>query len=49
MEARMLKSEFLGNCGVFWYQHAAEIEAFQMHLVKMTYGEGSGAAGKLEC
>ena len=38
--------EFLGKCGVFWSQLATEIEAFQLHLVTKTYGEGSGKSGK---
>ena len=46
IEARLLASELLGKCGVFWSQLAAEIEAFQLHLVMTTSGEGSGKAGK---
>ena len=46
MEVRLLASELLGKCGVFWSQLLAEIEAFQLHLVTKTYGEGAGAAGK---
>ena len=46
MEARLLVSELLGKCGVFWSQLAAEIEAFQINLVTTTYGEGAWAAGK---
>ena len=38
MEARILASELLGKCVMFWYQLAAEIEAFQLHLVTTTYG-----------
>ena len=49
MEERLLASEFLVKCGVFWYQLSAEIEAFQFHLFTTTYGGGSGAAGKAEC
>ena len=46
MEARLLASELLGKCGVFWSQLSTEIEAFQLHLVTTTYGEESGAVGK---
>ena len=49
MEARLLASEFLEKIGVFWSQLTAGVEAFQLHLVTKTYGEGSGAAGKEEC
>ena len=48
MEARLLVSDFLGKFGVFWYQLAADIEVFQLHLVTATYEEGAGAAEKLE-
>ena len=34
---------------MFWSQLFADIEAFQLHLVKTTYGEGAGAVGKAEC
>ena len=46
-EAWILANEFLGKCRVFWSQIAAEIEAFQLHFVKTTYGERVGA-GKEE-
>ena len=46
MEARLLESELPGKFGVFWSQLAAEIEAFQLHLVIPTYGEGAGVLGK---
>ena len=49
MEARLLASEFLGKCGVFWYPLAAQIEALRLHVVTKTYREGAGAAGKAEC
>ena len=49
MEACILASELLGKFDVLWYQLSAEIEAFQLHLVIMTYGEGEGATGKAEC
>ena len=49
MEARLLASELLGKFGVFWYQLDAEIEAFQLHSVTMTYGAGAVATGKSEC
>ena len=49
METRLLASEFLGKCGVLWYEIVADIEAFQLHLVTTTYGEGAGASGKAEC
>ena len=49
MQARLLASEFLGKFGVFWSQLADEIEVFQIHLVTMAYGKGSGAMGKAEC
>ena len=49
MEARLLASELLGKCGVFWSQLDAEIDAFQLHLVMITYGEVSGTSGKAEC
>ena len=47
MEARLLVSDFLGKFGVFWYQLAADIEVFQLHLVTTSYGEGAGVAGKV--
>ena len=37
MEARSMVSEFLGKCGLFWFQLAAEIESFQIHLGTTTY------------
>ena len=37
MEARLLASELLGKCGVFWFQLATEIKAFYLHLVTTTY------------
>ena len=46
MEARLLASGLLGKCGVLWQQLATKIEAFQLHLLTTTYGEGAGAAGK---
>ena len=49
MKAQLLASKLLGKCGVFWSQLAAEIESFKLHLVTITYGEGSGVAGKAEC
>ena len=49
MEARLLSSEILVKCGVFWSQPAAKVEAFQLHLVTTTYGEGSGTAWEEEC
>ena len=49
MEACILASDFLGKFYVIWYQFSAEIEAFQLHLAIMNYGEGAGAAGKAEC
>ena len=49
METRLLASEFLGKCGVLWYEIVADIEAFQLHLVTTTYGEGAGASEKAEC
>ena len=33
---------------MFWLHLAAEIEAFQMHLVNTTHGEGVVAAGTTE-
>ena len=47
MEAWLLASEFLGIYGVFWYQLVSEIEAFQLHLVTMNYGEGAVVAEKV--
>ena len=49
MEARLLASELLAKCGVFWSKLAADIEAFQLGLVTTTYGEGAVTAGKAEC
>ena len=49
MEAGILASELLGKCGVFWYQLDVEIEAFRLHLITTTYGEGEGAAVKAYC
>ena len=49
MEARIMTSEMLEKCGVLWSQLAVEIEEFQLHLVKTTYREGAGKAGKAEC
>ena len=34
---------------MLWSQLADEIEVFQIHLVTMAYGKGSGAMGKAEC
>ena len=48
MEAFIMASDLLGKFYVIWYQFSAEIEAFQLHLAIMTYGEGAGAAGKAE-
>ena len=48
-EARLLASELLGKRGVFWYQLAPDIEAFQMHLVTTTYWDDEMAAVKIEC
>ena len=47
MEAWLLASKFLRKCGVFWYQLATEIEAFRLHLVTTTYGEGCVETGKV--
>ena len=44
-----MASELVGKCGVFWSQLAAEIEAFQMHLVTTTYGDGAIAEIKAGC
>ena len=44
-----MSSELLGKCGVFWSQLPPEIEAFKLHLVTMTYGEGEVAEGKAVC
>ena len=49
MKAQLLASKLLGKCSVFWSQLAAEIDSFKLHLVTITYGEGSGVAGKAEC
>ena len=49
MEAFIMASDLLGKFYVIWSQFSAEIEAFQLHLAIMTYGEGAGAAGKTEC
>ena len=49
MEARMMASELLRKFGALLFKIAAEIEAFQLHLVTIEYGEGSGEAGKEEC
>ena len=37
MEARLMASDLLEKFCVFWSQLAAEIEAFQLHLVTTTY------------
>ena len=44
MDARLLLSELLGKCGVFWYQLDSEIYFSQMHLVTTTYEDGAMAA-----
>ena len=52
MEAGLLVSEFMGKCGVFWSQLAANIEVLQLHLVqKDLWGRGGGGreVGMLEC
>ena len=36
MEVKLLASELLGECGVFWSHLAAEIEEFKMQLVTTT-------------
>ena len=46
MEAWLLEIELLGKCGMFWYQLVTEIEAFQLHLVTIPYGEVALVAGK---
>ena len=46
MEARLLEIELLGKCGMFWYQLATEIKAYQLHLVTNPYGEVALVAGK---
>ena len=38
MESRLLESELLGKCGVFWSQMAAKVEVFHLNLVITTYG-----------
>ena len=49
METRLLASELLVKYGVLWSQLAAEIEAFQIHLVTSIFGDGTMASGKAEC
>ena len=49
MEVRLLASEILGRCGMFWYQLTAEIEYLQINLVTTKYGCVAMAAGKVEC
>ena len=49
MDARLLASELLGKCDVFWSQLSAEIEVFLLHLVTTIYQEGEGTAYKVEC
>ena len=48
-EEKSLEIELLGNCGVFWYQLSADVEAFNLHLVTTTYGENAIVEGKAEC
>ena len=47
-EARILASEILEKCGVFWLQLAAKIEAFHIHLINTTNGEAVSGRGKYE-
>ena len=37
-ETRLLANKILGKCGVFWGKMAAEVEAFYLNLVTITYG-----------
>ena len=39
MKSSLLERELLDKPGVFWYQLAAEIDAFKMNLVTTTYGD----------
>ena len=38
MGSKLPANNMLGKYGVFWFQLAAEMERFQMHLVTTTYG-----------
>ena len=37
MDARVFTTEILGKCGVFWYQLKSESEAYNLHIVTLTY------------
>ena len=38
-EGRLFDTKLLGKCGVFWGEMSAEVEAFHINLVTITYGE----------
>ena len=48
-EARLLASEMLSKCGVFWAQMTAEVESFNLNLVTTIYREFLSSAGRAEC
>ena len=49
MKVRLLASEIIIKCGVFWSQPAAEIEVFHLHLITTTYRDAISGSGKSEC
>ena len=48
MEARLLSSDLLGNCGVFWEYMEDEVEELHLHLGTITYGETVSYSGREE-
>ena len=48
-EVRLLESNILIKCGVFWDQMASEEEASHLHLFTTTYGESVLSSGRAEC
>ena len=49
IEARLLASELLSKCGVFWDQMEAGVKAFHLHLFTTTYGVVVYSSGRAEC
>ena len=48
MEAKLFAIKLFGKYGVLWLHLAADIEAFQMHLVTTTYVEGEVSTWRAE-
>ena len=45
IEARLLARKLLVKCGVFWYQMASNMEAFNINLVTTIYRDIALSAG----